>query len=65
MKEVSNHLLLKQHDSNQAAVWILGHVLSGWDGTEPLENPSNLCRYMQSKFLHVTDHMFIGIVYQM
>ncbi|THH11063.1 hypothetical protein EW145_g904 [Phellinidium pouzarii] len=23
-------------------VWILGHVLSGWDGTNPLQNPTNL-----------------------
>jgi hypothetical protein len=21
-------------------VWLLGHVLSGWDGTNPLPNPS-------------------------
>jgi hypothetical protein len=26
-------------------VWILGHVLSGWDGTNPLQNPTNLCRF--------------------
>ncbi len=25
------------------AVWILGHVLSGWTGSDALENPSNLC----------------------
>ena len=24
-------------------VWIIGHVLSGWDGTNPLRNPTNLC----------------------
>lgn len=24
-------------------VWILGHVLSGWDGTNPLKNPTDLC----------------------
>ena len=24
-------------------VWIIGHVLSGWDGTDALEAPSNLC----------------------
>ena len=23
-------------------VWIIGHVLSGWDGTNPLPNPTNL-----------------------
>jgi sphingomyelin phosphodiesterase len=24
-------------------VWIMGHVLSGWDGSNALEAPSNLC----------------------
>ncbi|KAL0951685.1 hypothetical protein HGRIS_008363 [Hohenbuehelia grisea] len=24
-------------------VWIMGHVLTGWDGTNPLQNPTNLC----------------------
>jgi hypothetical protein len=23
----------------------MGHVLSGWDGYNPLVNPSNLCAY--------------------
>ena len=26
-----------------ASVWILGHVLTGWDGTNGLNNPTNLC----------------------
>ena len=26
-------------------VWIVGHVLSGWDGINPLEAPTNLCEY--------------------
>lgn len=25
-------------------VWIMGHVPSGWDGSDALEAPSNLCR---------------------
>ena len=25
-------------------VWIIGHVLTGWDGTNPLLNPTNLCK---------------------
>ena len=25
------------------SVWILGHVLTGWDGTNGLNNPTNLC----------------------
>ncbi|KAG6919046.1 hypothetical protein DXG01_009756 [Tephrocybe rancida] len=24
-------------------VWIMGHVLTGWDGSNPLKNPTNLC----------------------
>lgn len=24
-------------------VWIMGHVLTGWDGTNPLSNPTDLC----------------------
>jgi len=23
-------------------VWIIGHVLTGWDGSNPLQNPTNL-----------------------
>ena len=26
-------------------VWILGHVLSGWDGTNALGNPTDLCTF--------------------
>lgn len=26
-------------------VWIIGHVLSGWDGSNPLVNPTNLCEH--------------------
>ena len=27
-------------------VWIVGHVLSGWDGSNPLVNPTNLCKIL-------------------
>lgn len=26
-----------------SSVWIIGHVPSGWDGSNPLLNPTNLC----------------------
>jgi hypothetical protein len=26
-------------------VWIIGHVLSGWDGSDALPSTSNLCEY--------------------
>lgn len=42
-------------------VWILGHVLSGWDGTEPLENPSNLFYQIVDRFSpHVIAAIFFG-----
>lgn len=28
-------------------VWIMGHVLTGWDGSNPLVNPTNLCEYLR------------------
>jgi sphingomyelin phosphodiesterase len=33
-----------RHAHGFILVWILGHVLSGWDGTNPLNNPTNLCK---------------------
>ena len=37
-----------QHDhTNETAAWILGHVLSGWDGTNALVNPTDLCKWSQ------------------
>ena len=29
--------------TSRRLVWIVGHVLTGWDGTNPLRNPTNLC----------------------
>ena len=26
----------------------MGHVLTGWDGTNPLLNPTNLCKWQMS-----------------
>ncbi len=31
-------------------VWIVGHVLTGWSGTNPLDNPSNLFYQIVSRF---------------
>lgn len=35
----------------QPSAWILGHVPAGWDGTNALKNPSNLCVYIHLYFL--------------
>ena len=32
-------------------MWIIGHVLSGWDGTNPLEAPTNLCELLSTMAL--------------
>ncbi|KII93956.1 hypothetical protein PLICRDRAFT_695030 [Plicaturopsis crispa FD-325 SS-3] len=39
-------------------VWILGHVLSGWDGTNPLLNPSNLFYQIVDRFSHIIANLF-------
>ena len=31
-------------DNDLFLVWVVGHVLSGWDGTQSQLNPSNLCK---------------------
>ncbi|KAI0778609.1 sphingomyelin phosphodiesterase [Trametes elegans] len=43
------------------AVWILGHVLSGWDGSNPLQNPTNLFYQIVDRFSpHVIKAIFFG-----
>ncbi|OBZ68610.1 Sphingomyelin phosphodiesterase 2 [Grifola frondosa] len=41
-------------------VWILGHVLSGWDGTNPLKNPTDLFYQIVDRF---TPHVITGIFF--
>ncbi|KAF8899142.1 Metallo-dependent phosphatase-like protein [Infundibulicybe gibba] len=42
-------------------VWIMGHVLSGWDGTNPLPNPTNLFYQIVDRFSpHVIANVFFG-----
>jgi len=42
-------------------VWILGHVLSGWDGTNALRNPTNLFYQIVDRFTpHVIANIFWG-----
>lgn len=40
---------LERAERRQERVWIVGHVLTGWDGTNPLPNPTNL-------FYQIVDH---------
>ncbi|KAG4434700.1 hypothetical protein IFR05_009810 [Cadophora sp. M221] len=42
-------------------VWIIGHVLSGWDGTNPLPNPTNLFYQIVDRYSpHVIANVFWG-----
>ncbi|KAJ6485920.1 Metallo-dependent phosphatase-like protein [Mycena sanguinolenta] len=42
-------------------VWIIGHVLSGWDGTNPLVNPTDLFYQIVDRFSpHVIANIFFG-----
>ncbi|PIL31549.1 hypothetical protein GSI_06251 [Ganoderma sinense ZZ0214-1] len=43
------------------AVWIMGHVLTGWDGSNPLLNPTNLFYQIVDRFSpHVIKAVFWG-----
>ena len=47
-------------DANER-VWILGHVLSGWDGSNPLPNPSDLFYQIVERYSpHVIANVFFG-----
>ncbi|KAH7883413.1 sphingomyelin phosphodiesterase [Phlebopus sp. FC_14] len=41
-------------------VWIVGHVLSGWDGTQAQLNPTNLCECVDRFSPHVIANIFYG-----
>ena len=42
-------------------VWILGHVLTGWDGTNPIPNPTDLFYQIIDRFSpHVIAGIFFG-----
>ena len=42
-------------------VWIVGHVLTGWDGSNPLDNPTNLFYQIVDRFApHTIAHIFFG-----
>jgi hypothetical protein len=42
-------------------VWIVGHVLSGWDGSNPIPNPTNLFYQIIDRYSpHVIANVFFG-----
>ncbi len=52
--------LQKAEDAGQR-VWIVGHVLSGWDGTNPLPNGSDMLYQIVERYSpHVIAGLFFG-----
>ncbi|SHO76738.1 Uncharacterized protein MSYG_1076 [Malassezia sympodialis ATCC 42132] len=52
---------LLEAEKNHERVWIIGHVLSGWDGAEALARPSNLFYQIVSRFApHTVAAIFFG-----
>ncbi|KAI9810202.1 MAG: hypothetical protein M1827_006648 [Pycnora praestabilis] len=42
-------------------VWILGHVLTGWDGSNPIDNPTDLFYQIVDRYSpHVIANVFFG-----
>ncbi|PPQ90943.1 hypothetical protein CVT25_008254 [Psilocybe cyanescens] len=52
---------LQDAEDSGDRVWIIGHVISGWDGTNPLRNPTNLFYQIVDRFSpHVIANIFWG-----
>ncbi|KAJ4472551.1 Metallo-dependent phosphatase [Lentinula edodes] len=52
---------LQESEDVGERVWIMGHVLSGWDGTNPLLNPTNLFYQIVDRYSpHVIANIFWG-----
>jgi len=51
--------LQRAEDSNEV-VWIVGHVYTGWDGSNPLDNPTNLMQRVLQRYSKTIRHLFFG-----
>lgn len=52
---------LQQAEDEGERVWIIGHVLSGWDGSNPMPNPTNLFYQIVDRYSpHVIANVFFG-----
>jgi len=52
---------LQAAEDARERVWIFGHVLSGWDGSNPLANPTNLFYQIVDRYSpHVIANIFFG-----
>lgn len=52
---------LQYAEDHGERVWIVGHVLSGWDGSNPLPNPTDFFYQIVARFSpHVIANIFFG-----
>ncbi|KAE8146502.1 Metallo-dependent phosphatase-like protein [Aspergillus avenaceus] len=52
---------LQEAEDRGERVWIVGHVLSGWDGSNPLPNPTDLFYQIVDRYSpHVIANIFFG-----
>lgn len=52
---------LQKAEDNHERVWLFAHVLSGWDGSNPLPNPTNLFYQIIDRYSpHVIANVFFG-----
>jgi hypothetical protein len=52
---------LQAAEDNGERVWLFAHVLSGWDGSNPLPNPTNLFYQIIERYSpHVIANVFFG-----
>lgn len=52
---------LQDAEDKGERVWILGHVLTGWDGSNPIPNPTDLFYQIVDRYSpHVIANIFFG-----
>ncbi|KAM6490038.1 Ser/Thr protein phosphatase family protein [Amanita muscaria] len=52
---------LQKAEDEGERVWIIGHVLSGWDGSDPIPDPTNLFYQIVDRYSpHVIANVFFG-----
>ncbi|EIT81440.1 acid sphingomyelinase and PHM5 phosphate metabolism protein [Aspergillus oryzae 100-8] len=52
---------LQEAEDRGERVWLVGHVLSGWDGSNPLPDPTNLFYQIVDRYSpHVIANIFFG-----
>lgn len=55
---------LQEAEDQNERVWVVAHVLTGWDGKDSLENPTNLFYHIVSRYSHTIAHLFFGHTHQ-